>query len=151
MEDLTRILRTHPFLEGLLEPHFGVIVGCAKNVRFAAGDYLFREGEEAGVFYLIRMGQISIDEHVPGRPPLRVETVVPGDILGTTWIFPPHLAHHDARAVEPVVALAFDGVCLRGKMEADPALGYAITKRLLAQTLIRLERMRLARLDVYKP
>jgi len=150
MEDLQRLLKAHPFLAGLDEPHFAVIVGCARNVRFVAGEHLFRDGDESRTFYLVRDGRVSLDENIPGRPPLRVETVVPGDIVGMAWLFPPHRAHHDARAIDTVIALAFDGGCLRDKMEKDPALGYALTTRVLAATIQRLERVRLQRLDVYK-
>lgn len=150
MEDLTRLLRAHPFLAGLDEPHFAFIVGCAKNLRFAAGDYLLREGAESRTFYLLREGRVSLDVQIPGRPPLRAETITPGEIVGLSWLFPPYRVHLDARALETVIAIAFDGACLRAKMEADPALGYALTKRVLASTVQRLERVRLQRLDVYK-
>lgn len=150
MEDLTRLLQAHPFLAGLEEPHFAVIVGCAQNVRHAAGDFLFREGAETHSFFLIREGRVSIDVSSPGHPPMRLETLVPGDVLGLAWLFPPHRSHHDARALDTVIALAFDGGCLFRKMEADPALGYALTKRLLAESQRRLERARLQQLDVYE-
>ncbi|MFO0760517.1 MAG: cyclic nucleotide-binding domain-containing protein [Byssovorax sp.] len=150
MEDLTRLLKAHPFLEGLDADQVKVLVGCAKNLRFDAGQYLFHEGDEARTFYLIREGRVSLDVHIPGKGALRVETVEPGDVLGLSWMFPPSRIHLDARAVDAVVALMLDGTCLRGKMEADPVLGFALTKRLLDLTHQRLERVRLQRLDVYK-
>lgn len=150
MEDLQRILRAHPFLAGLADPHFAVIVGCARNLRFSPGDLLFREGGEVRDFFLVREGRVSIDVQAPARPPIRVETVVPGDVLGLEWMFPPHRAHHDARALDTVIALSFDGACLLRKMEDDPALGFAITRRVLDRALRRLERARLQQLDVYR-
>ena len=36
-ENLTEILRQHPFLAGLSETHMQVLIGCASNVRFAEG------------------------------------------------------------------------------------------------------------------
>jgi CRP-like cAMP-binding protein len=150
MEDLTRSLRAHPFLEGLEEAQVKVLVGCASNARFPAGEYLFHEGEPARTFYLVREGRVSLEVDVPGKSPVRVETVVPGDVVGLSWMFPPARVELDARALDPVLAFALDGGCLRGKMEADPVLGYALAKRLLALTITRLERVRLQRLDVYK-
>jgi hypothetical protein len=48
-----------------------------------------------------------------------------------------------------VRATAFDGACLRGKCDADPALGYELISR-FAQTMIeRLQSTRLRLLDVY--
>ena len=150
MEDLSRLLRAHPFLDGLGDAEVSLLAGCAKNARFHAGDYLLREGDEARTFYLVREGSVSFDIHVPGKPALRVESAMAGDVVGLSWMFPPARVHLDARALDTVIALALDGACLRGKMEADPALGYKITKRLLALTVTRLERVRLQRLDVYK-
>ena len=39
---LEPILSAHPFLQGLDQPVLALIVGCASNVRFDAGQYLFR-------------------------------------------------------------------------------------------------------------
>jgi CRP-like cAMP-binding protein len=150
MEDLTRILRAQPFFGDLDDTKLATLVGCAKNTRFHAGEYLLREGDAASTFFLVREGRVSLEVHIPSQPALRVESVGPGDVLGLSWLFPPARVHLDARADGTVLALALDGACLRGKMEADPALGFAIAKRLLALTVQRLERVRLQRLDVYK-
>jgi len=70
-------------------------------------------------------------------------------VLGWSWLFPPYRWHFDAHATTVVRATAFDGTCLRGKCDADPALGYELTSR-FAQTLIeRLQWTRLRLLDVY--
>ena len=87
---------------------------------------------------------------MPGRGSVQLESLGSDDMLGLSWLFPPERVQLDARAVEPVVALAFDGACLRGKMDADPTLAYALTRRMLAETHKRLERVRLQRVDVYR-
>jgi hypothetical protein len=46
-------------------------------------------------------------------------------------------------------AIAFDGACLRGKCEQDPALGYALLRRFSAVLVERLQRTRLRLIDVY--
>jgi CRP/FNR family cyclic AMP-dependent transcriptional regulator len=56
MEGLERIVLEHPFFAGL-GPEFGAAIsGCARNLRFAGSEYLFREDEPANEFYLIRHG-----------------------------------------------------------------------------------------------
>ncbi len=70
-------------------------------------------------------------------------------MIGWSWLFPPYRWHFDARALEVVRVTAFDGACLRGKCEADPAFGYALMSR-FAQILIeRLQWTRLRLLDLY--
>ena len=150
MEDLARILREHPFLDGLKPPHIDFMVGCARNLRFEAGQFLFREGEPPGDLLLIREGQVALEVHVPGKGSQTVETVFEGDVLGWSSLFPPYQWHLDGRAVTRVRSIGFDGPCLSKKLEEDHSLGYAITKRLLYQVQQRLERVRMRQLDVYK-
>jgi CRP-like cAMP-binding protein len=150
MEDLERLLREHDFLKGLSDAHTRLLVSCAKNVRFVPGDFLFHEGGDAATFYLLRAGHVALEVDVPGKGIVQMESVGPGDVLGLSWLIPPYHLNLDARAVEPVVALAFDGACLRGKMDADHDLGFALTKRLFEKAYRRLARVRLQRLDLYK-
>ena len=72
-----------------------------------------------------------------------------GDVLGWSWILAPYHCHFDARAIEPVEALALDGATLRAKCEADHELGYQVTRRLLFVVQQRLERVRMQLLDLY--
>jgi CRP-like cAMP-binding protein len=150
MEDLERVLREHEFLSGLSAEQNAVLVGCAKNARFDAGAFLLREGDAADTFFLLRVGEVALELHVPGRGAVQMEKLGPGDVLGLSWLEPPYRVQLDARAVGPVVALVFDGACLRRKMDADPRLGFVLSKRLLAETVKRLQRVRLQRADVYK-
>jgi CRP-like cAMP-binding protein len=149
MEDLERLLRQHDFLKELSGEDGRLLVSCAKNERFETGEFLLREGAEANTFYLLRVGHVALEVVVPARGVVQMETVGPGDVLGLSWLVPPYRSHMDARAVEPVVALAFDGACLRGKMEADHDLGFWLTLRLFQKAYARLERVRLQRVDVY--
>jgi CRP-like cAMP-binding protein len=149
VENLERVLRQQELLKHLSPEEAALIVSCAANRRFGPGDFLFREGAPADRFFLVRRGRVALESHVPGRGPLQMESLGPGDLAGLSWVLAPFRYHLDARATEPTVALAFDAACLRGKMEADPHLGFALSKRLLAESIKRLERVRLQRLDVY--
>lgn len=150
VEDLRCVLEQHDFLKSLSTEQARVLVSCVRNVRFREGDFLLREGESADVFYLLRLGRVGLEVHVPGRGDVQMEQIGPNDMLGLTWLAPGQSSHLDARALEPTLTLAFDGACLRGKMDVDPALGYALTRRIASETYRRLERVRLARVDVYK-
>ncbi len=160
MDDLSRPLGGHPFLNGLDDEMVKTLVGCARNVRYAAGEFLMREGDVANTFFLIRKGRVALEVHQPAKAAARVETAGPGDLVGLSWLLPiiEHTGenrtalartHLDARALDDVVAFSLDGECLRNKMQADPKLGYALCKRLLATIIQRLERVRLQRLDIY--
>lgn len=149
MEGLERIVREHRFFAGLDTRFVELVCGCAKNVRFDAGQYLFREGEPADEFYLLRAGHVALEVAAPGRPPVTIQTVGEGDIAGLSWLIPPYRWQFDARAVEPSRALALDGACLRAKCEADHDLGYELMKRVMPVVVERLQAARLQLLDVY--
>jgi CRP/FNR family cyclic AMP-dependent transcriptional regulator len=149
METLERILAEHSFFEGLEPEYLKLLVGCASNVRFQAGAYLFREGEEASQFYLVRQGRVAVEIYAPQRPPIVVQTLEGGDILGWSWLIPPYHWRFDARVVELTRAIALDGKCLRSKCEENHDLGYALLKRFAHIVDQRLEATRMQLLDVY--
>lgn len=150
MEDLERLLHEHRFLEGLEERQVRFLVSCVHNHRFEPDSFLMREGDPAEEFFLLRHGSVGLEVNVPGQGPVTLETLGPGDILGLSWLEPSRRWQLDARARDAVVALVFDGACLRGKLDADHDLGYVIARRLLEHVCDRLERVRLQRLDLYK-
>jgi CRP-like cAMP-binding protein len=143
------VLADVPFFAGLRASELELLAGCAKNVHFAQGDVLFREGDPANAFYVVRGGSVALETFAPARGGMTIETIDAGEVIGWSWLFAPYRWHFDARALSPVRATAFDGECLRGKCEQDPALGYDLMKR-FAQVLIeRLQWTRLRLLDVY--
>jgi CRP/FNR family cyclic AMP-dependent transcriptional regulator len=146
---LESLLVDVPFFEGLAQSEIELLAGCAKNVRFTAGEQLFREGDPADSFFVVRHGAVALETFVLGRGAVMIETVEAGEVIGWSWLFAPYRWHFDARALGVVRATAFDGTCLRQKCEADPVLGYALMAR-FAQVLIeRLQWTRLRLLDVY--
>ena len=124
-------------------------VGCAANVRFNAGELIFREGRPADHFYLVRAGRIALETYALGRGSLTVQTLGDGDILGWSWLVPPYNSRFDARAAEVTRAIGFDGKCLREKCEEDHELGYELQKRVIAVLGEYLDATRFRLLDLY--
>jgi CRP/FNR family transcriptional regulator, cyclic AMP receptor protein len=149
VEDLTRIILAHPFFAGLDAAHAGIICGCARNVRFEAGEYLFHAQSPANELYLLRHGRVALELTAPQRRTLTFQTLGGGEILGLSWLIPPYRFTYDARALELVRAIAMDAACLRGKCEADHDLGYEMMKRVTPVLVRRLQAARLQILDVY--
>lgn len=149
IEGLERIVREHRFFAGLDEPFLQLVVGCARNVRFEEGQYLFREAAPADQFFLIRHGRVALELSAPGRGTVTFQTVGEGEILGVSWLIPPYRWTYDARAIELTRAIGIDAACLRGKCEADHDLGYEMMKRFMPVLIQRLQATRLQILDVY--
>ncbi len=148
-EGLERLVREHAFFAELDEKHGQLLAGCASNVRFETGDYVLREGDPAKEFYLIREGRVALEINAPGRPGLTFQTVGPGDIVGVSWLVPPHRWTYDARALERIRAIALDAECLRGKCDRDREFGYEMMMRFVPMLVQRLQATRLQLLDVY--
>jgi CRP-like cAMP-binding protein len=149
MATLDALLRDVPFFEGITGEHLELLAGCASNVRFQSGEHLFREGDPADTFFVLRHGAVALETFVPARGPITIETIEAGEVIGWSWLFPPYRWHFDATALSLVRATAFDGACLRDKCEADPALGYELMKRFAQVVIERLQWTRLRLLDVY--
>ena len=144
----TRIAK-HPFFKGLAPAHVRAVIPCATLVTFSVGRYMFREGQESNVFYAICEGQVAVEVAVPGEGAIGIQILGPGEVLGWSWLVPPHKKRFDARALDEVVAVQFDARCLRTKCEQDPALGYAFLQRTVRILGQRLQASRFKLLDRY--
>jgi CRP/FNR family cyclic AMP-dependent transcriptional regulator len=149
METIEAVIRDAPFFEGLTPDEFELIAGCGSNVQFGEGQLVFRDGDAADTFYLLRHGSVALETFVPGRGAVTIETLEAGEVLGWSWLFPPYRWHFDARARSPVRATSFDGACLRAKCDNDPKLGYDLLTRFAQVVVERLQSTRLRLLDVY--
>ncbi|MEK2473937.1 MULTISPECIES: cyclic nucleotide-binding domain-containing protein [Streptomyces] len=112
---------------------------------------LFEEGRRADRFWIIRSGQIALDQRVPGRQAAVVETLGRGEVLGWSWLFPPYLWHFGAETVGHVDALEFDAPLVRALCEDDPILGRAVYRYVAETVAERLHGTRTRLLDLYGP
>ena len=149
MKTLDAEVAESPVFRGLPAAQLELIAGCGQNTGFEAGDYLFREGDQADTFYLLRHGRVQLEIFAPGRGAVTIQTVDEGDVVGWSWLFPPYRWHFDARALDSVRAVAFDGACLRRKCEEDHSFGFELLGRFSPVMLERLQATRMQLLDVY--
>ena len=146
---LEELLQRHPFFREMDPEVRKTVAGCATNERVEAGQYIFREGEMADKFFLLRDGKVALEISITGRRPLVVDTVGAGEVFGWNWIIPPYCWRADARATERSRLLSLDAKCLRGKMESDHRLGYEMYQRFFPVIARRLEGARLRLIDLY--
>ena len=149
MKNIKDLLAEHKFFHVFPEKYVDVISGCGKNVHFQQGEYIAKEDSSADLFYLIRSGRAAVSVSAPGRDPIVVQTIGEGEILGWSWIFPPYRWVFDIQALEEIAAIALNGVCLRGKCDADHELGYFLMTKFAQIMTKRLQATRIQLLDVY--
>ncbi len=146
---LAPVLKEHAFVKGLEPEYLDLIIECAHNVVFQAGEFIVRQGEDANHFYLIRHGKVAIEISSPARQGLIIQTLTDNDVLGWSWLFPPYQWQFDAQATELTRAIALNGLCLRGKCDSDPGLGYELMKRFSSILFETLQVTQLQLLDLY--
>ena len=144
MEINISTLAAQPFFKGLSTPQLELLLDNSMPVEFPADKSIFREGQLANRFYLILEGEVALESAAGERDatPELIQTLVAGDMLGWSWLFPPYYWHFDARAVTPVKAVFFYGTRLREQCESDHELGYELMKRTAEVVIGRLQATR---------
>lgn len=149
MESHESILAALPLFKGLKPEQIRQIAACADVAQYEAGQFLGREGEPAEWFWVVRQGHIALETHAPARGPLTVQTVSTDDVIGWSWLIPPHVLRFDVHALTAARTLRIDGKCLREKCASDHELGHALVER-VAQVLVRrMEAMSMQLMDLY--
>jgi CRP-like cAMP-binding protein len=149
MADLKALLKERAFLKGMPEALVSEVAGCARESKFAAGEFLLRAGGTADRTYLILSGKVTLEVDTPGKGPFRFESIGAGEVVGWSWMLSPYRWHFDAIAVEPTETIVLDGACLRTKCEKNHELGYELSKRFLYVLQQRLEGLRMQVMDIY--
>jgi len=118
------------------------LIPLAQNKMFAAGEVIFRAGDRSLFLHLIASGDVAL-EAVAGTQAIEVQTLHAGDAMGWSALNADARTHFQARALSPVCTVAFPGEQLRAACDEDPAIGYALMKRLVELVTERLDAMRL--------
>lgn len=149
MKEIAELLQEHPVTTGLDPQALELISGCAHNVVFSADSSIYKHGQPADEFYLLRHGKVALEVFTPGRGAVTFQTLNAGDLLGASWLVSPYRWTYDARAVEMTRAIAFDAKCLRDKCDSDPRLGYEMMKRFVPILISRMQSARLQSANVF--
>ena len=138
-DPLATIIARHRLFHDLSERQVTVLAAAAARREFARDEIIFREGGPANRFYLILRGEVALERPSPGPAPMLMQLIGRDDVLGWSWLFPPHYWRFDARAAEPTEVIFFDGTWLREQCERDTDFGYEMMKRMSAIVLERLQ------------
>src|SRR5665213_1908918 len=82
-------LSDHPFLSSIPIGSLRRLAAHVQSHTYPAGEQVFREGQIANRFFLIRNGLVRLDLEVAGRGQVEVETLGSDCALGWSWLFSP--------------------------------------------------------------
>ncbi|MDH5373125.1 MAG: cyclic nucleotide-binding domain-containing protein [Acidimicrobiia bacterium] len=150
MIDLVAELERQPFLEGLSEEHLRFLSSLVDRRSFGEGEILFRQDDPAIDFYLVAEGRVALEVDRPDGSSITVQTLKPGNLLGISWLYPPHRWQFTTRAVAPTVVFRFDGDSLRAACDDDHSLGYELLGLFVVALGSRLQATRFQLLDMYR-
>lgn len=148
--EIRPLVASHPFAADLSDAQLDAICRSATILRVAPGARLFAEGGEADRCYLLLDGTIGLELHLPGRGATTAATIGPGDLLGWSWLVPPHRWRFDATARTDARLVALDAEVVRAACADDPDLDRALHRTMAATLASRLEASRHQLLDLYR-
>lgn len=140
-----------PFFEGFDPGFLARLAPLARERSLDAGVAVVREGDVADAFFLVLSGKIALEVVAHDRPRRTIQTIGPNEVLGWSWLVPPHLWRLDARTVKATRVVAIDAPGLRVALAEHPAEGYRFLLRLLPVIAERLENTRVQLLDIHAP
>lgn len=80
--EVVGFLATVPLLEGWEEPELSELARVLRRRRVAAGDVLWRQGDEAHELVILVDGAVAVWLHVPGEREVEMGRAGRGDVLG---------------------------------------------------------------------
>jgi CRP-like cAMP-binding protein len=149
-DSILAAIQQHPFSLGLTPEHCETLASLGSLANYGRDAIIFAEGDERHEFFLLLKGRVALEMMAQGRP-LRVHTLEAGDELGWSSVLSGRGKFYQARALEPVEVVRFDGYQLLEKCRSDHFFGYKIMHRLVGVVSERLQAARMQVLDMYSP
>ncbi len=142
------LLAQHPFVKNFKPSQIDKLATLAREVRFVEDQIVFREGDQSADFNLIISGRVALEINEPDQT-LRIQTLNAGDEFGWSALIAGSGKYFQARALEPVEALAFSGDELLQTCKQDTDFGFGLMTGLLGIVAERLQATRLQLHDMY--
>jgi CRP/FNR family transcriptional regulator, cyclic AMP receptor protein len=137
-------------LQALTNTEVALFESAATELRLSAGETLFEEDGPADLFYIVVDGRIGLELTSPGKEPIVIQTLGPGDLVGVSWLFPPHRWDWRARAIVDSDLSAFDANVIRAELERNRDLALEVLTVVAGEVVHRLQRTRVQLLDLYR-
>jgi CRP-like cAMP-binding protein len=134
--DTAGLLARVPVFEQLAEADLRRVAEVALHRSFAAGDAVFREGDDSDTCYVVRSGHArALREHSDGRQ-ITLATFGPGDIFGELAMFDDERRSATVEAIDALEVVGILGPDMRRLMREHPdiavKLSIALGRRLRA-------------------
>ncbi len=150
-QSITEYLSSHEFFSGFNDDILKFLCQCSSMHEIKKGQILFRQGENADKFYVVRNGYISIQMPAIIGPNLEIQALGKNQVLGWSWLISPFKWSFQAMAEEDSELLMFDGVAILARCEQEPKFGYELLKKFAGLMSMRLDAARQKMMDEWNP
>jgi len=147
---LKEVIEEHPFFRDVGTEYVEHLAATAEAQTYRSGEYVLRDGEPADRVYLVTRGKIDLGLACNGKANVTIQALSPGDVIGWSWIVPPHQWRFDAMAAEDVDVISLDAKYLRSQCKKDRDLGYTILSRVNEVVAQRLSGARDRIIQIYR-
>ncbi len=131
--ELTRLLAESPLFSGLDTDAAQLLVETAERDRYAAGEYVFRQGDDGDLAFLIVAGRFAaIDDRAEGTVRRQMH---PGDLFGEYALFLGGTRTLSVKCEDDGIVLAFPRDRFHAFLEKTPTAAI----RILETTVKRLD------------
>ncbi|HSK06945.1 MAG TPA: cyclic nucleotide-binding domain-containing protein [Acidimicrobiia bacterium] len=148
--NLQTLRETSPLLAKLSNTELEFFESVSSVVGLKGGEVLFEEGGPADTFYVVSEGRVGLEMTSPGKTPMVIQTLGPGDLVGLSWFFAPHRWNWRARALSDTTVVAFDAAQVRKRCRENRDLALEVLGVVSAELAARLHRTRIQLLDLYR-
>lgn len=144
-------LEGHEFFAELDGEVLDFLAANARERELKEDEVVHRYDAPAEHFFLVQEGRITVEVAAIEGPPLELQNLGEGGILGWSWLIPPYRWSFQARAETAGRVLEFDGRAIREHCDANPAFGYQILKRFSRLMSERLQFAREKMMEEWNP
>ncbi len=122
---------------------------AASLAHYSQGEFLFREGLDNHNLFLIREGRIALEMNVPGRGPVRLMTLGPGEMVGWSALLGQGRMTASAIVVQDAELVVSPADRLQQECAASGEFGYQLMRQMAEALSRRLVATRLQLLDLF--
>jgi CRP/FNR family transcriptional regulator, cyclic AMP receptor protein len=147
----TEYLLAHEFFSKFNDDLLKFLCECSSTHEIKKGKLLFRQGDNADKFYVVRTGLISIEMPAILGPTLEIQSLDKDQVLGWSWLISPYKWNFQTRAEEDSELLQFDGAAILARCEQEPKFGYELLKKFAVLMSVGLNAARQKMMDEWNP
>lgn len=126
-EDLKQIVMLTYLTDSMLDN----LAKIVDSQKFDKGEIVFREKEPSERFYMLKSGQVLLEQRISDQVTVCISSIKPGYSFGWSAIMENEYYTADAICEEPSEILSFTSEQIQKLFKQDPVMGLQMHRRLL--------------------